>query len=334
MGSPIFVLSSGRSGSTLLQRVLNTYPDITIWGEHAGFLKETGDAFFRLLNDDGSRKFLFPKSGRTPEGVARNKRPGNWQAWMNCFSSEDVADFFRSHLESFFKPSFMGENHLWGFKEIRYGLGDRVIEFLSALYPDAIFVFLTRNGFDTLSSQMRSFSGMSRWQAFFPIRSIRVVCRNWRAQNQHFLDWHRSGKIRSFWFRYEDLLEDIKILEPLLTAVGKVIGPEQERVLHIKEGRGSAFRDDQALSRWKKLGFTQLCWAEMSLGRKNEALGYKSPPVVGLVRLFRRTCTKLIRLFSPRTNNGHPSEGGRGDLTAQGPYKAPGLGEKKEVSSC
>ena len=30
---PVVVLSSGRSGSTLLQKLLNTHPDLVIWGE-------------------------------------------------------------------------------------------------------------------------------------------------------------------------------------------------------------------------------------------------------------------------------------------------------------
>ena len=45
---PILLLGSGRCGSTLLQRVLNSSPEITVWGEHAGFLTSIAQSYFTL----------------------------------------------------------------------------------------------------------------------------------------------------------------------------------------------------------------------------------------------------------------------------------------------
>ena len=43
---PIFLLGSGRSGTTLLQKILNSADDVMIWGEHGGFLKPIARAYF------------------------------------------------------------------------------------------------------------------------------------------------------------------------------------------------------------------------------------------------------------------------------------------------
>ena len=37
---PIFLLGTGRCGSTLLQKILNSVENAMIYGEHGGFLKQ------------------------------------------------------------------------------------------------------------------------------------------------------------------------------------------------------------------------------------------------------------------------------------------------------
>lgn len=41
---PVFVLSAGRSGSTLLQKLLNSSQELVIWGEHMGILRHLARA--------------------------------------------------------------------------------------------------------------------------------------------------------------------------------------------------------------------------------------------------------------------------------------------------
>jgi hypothetical protein len=288
---PIFILGSGRSGSTLLQRILNSYPDITIWGEHGGFLKETAAAFFRILENRGNNQFVFSQNsanGIMPwELILERKKPQHWQAWLNLFAREQVLPVFRRHLESFFRHPSMPNDHHWGFKEIRYGNNDRVVEFLSCLYPDARFIFLVRNAFDTLASQERAFACRSSLGAAFPSRDFRDACRSWTGQTKALWTWHVSGKLSSFWVSYDDLSSNLACLEPLLTSLGKDAGPTQQGVLAMEEGRGSAFAS-KGKDRWKALGLLQLCWAELAMGNVNDALGYSAPRRVSWLAPLRR----------------------------------------------
>ncbi|NJO83266.1 MAG: formylglycine-generating enzyme family protein [Blastochloris sp.] len=49
---PVFIITTGRSGSTLLLRYLNCAEGLVVWGEHAGVLRELGMAYRRLIRDD------------------------------------------------------------------------------------------------------------------------------------------------------------------------------------------------------------------------------------------------------------------------------------------
>ena len=44
--TPIFVLGIWRSGTTLMQRILNSVDDVYIWGEQGFFLKHIAEAYF------------------------------------------------------------------------------------------------------------------------------------------------------------------------------------------------------------------------------------------------------------------------------------------------
>jgi hypothetical protein len=282
MKPPIFILSSGRSGSTLLQRILNTYEDINIWGEHGGFLKDTAAAFFRLLENKGNKEYVFPVTTGsrvlTREELHQKKDPNNWQAWINFFNLEDVHAFFRQHVESFFRHPILGHEQVWGFKEVRYGAGDRVIDFLSSLYPDAVFVFISRNGYDNVVSQLKAFTGMGRFRFHLALRKVYRTCKQWSEQNRFLLQWHRSGKIRSVWIRFEDLVSSLDAMKALLALLGKEIGHQQRAVLEMENGRGSAFENSTGVrGRWKSMNWLQLAIAAMKLGATNRALGYDNP---------------------------------------------------------
>jgi hypothetical protein len=263
-----------------------------IWGEHGGFLKETAAAFFKLLETKGNQEYVFPITTKsrlaTNEDLIAKKDPKNWQAWVNFFTPEDAYTSFRQHVESFFRhPAMEGDYH-WGFKEIRYGADDRVIEFLWKLYPEAVFVFISRNGFDNVVSQLKAFAGLGDKRMRLAFRKIYQCCKTWGAHNQSMLKWHMSGRLRSVWIRFEDLSQSIEATRPLVDLLGKVIGPQQRAVLEMESGRGSAFGENVDVGlRWQSMNWLQLLVAEMCLGRTNRALGYRSPQRVHWLSFLR-----------------------------------------------
>lgn len=288
MPTPLFILSSPRSGSTLLQRVLNTYDDVLICGEHGGFLKNMATAWFRLLDDKSIGGYVFPLNAKNPavsrDDLRKRTDPAQWQAWLNFFSREEARQHFRQLVESFFRHPMMGEEHVWGFKEVRYGgRADRTIEFLADLFPEAIFVFLSRSVYDNIASQIKAFRNFSRLKATLPMRGFRDMCHRWCDLNGSLLEWHNSGRLRSFWVRFEDLSEGLEGLGPLAEALGKSIGPDQRAVLDMEEGRGGVFGDATVHQRWKTISFPQLVAARLIAGELNDRLGHPSPPRAAII---------------------------------------------------
>jgi hypothetical protein len=280
---PVFVFSSGRSGSTLVQRILNSYEDVAIWGEHGGFLADVAAGYFKLLEHPSNKKFLFSGDVARPTGswhdVQSQKGSQNWQAWMNWFGASDIDDRFRTLVRSLFTPPGAPTDLIWGFKEIRYGLGDRVIEFLSRLYPDAQFVFLVRNGLNTVSSQLTTFHPAGtrgrrlRQLGLLPVAVRRS--RQWRTQNEHLWHWHQSGRLRSHWVRFEDLIAGQPQLDGVLSAIGKEFGAVQRAVVLAEEGRGESQHVAAGVNeRWRDGTALSTACIQFVIRSLNAELGY------------------------------------------------------------
>jgi len=145
---PIIVLSTGRAGSTLLQKLMNTNQDTLIWGEHAGILTPLMNATKAV-----SRSEWIPEQVPRGEWLLQKDRPLNeerWTAWDGSFSREG----FHKHMKQFIDDLFskdVPDNVRWGFKEIRYSSLD-VMDFMIKIYPQAQFIFLLRNPIDSCIS--------------------------------------------------------------------------------------------------------------------------------------------------------------------------------------
>ncbi len=275
---PIFIFGSPRSGTTLLQRLLNSYKDVLIWGEHAGFLYDLSSGFYKVWKQ---RKIWMEKVSWERKLTYEYKNR-SLQAWMNSFDKEAWMQEHRHFLEGLFCPKGLIGRNFWGIKEVNYmtGPGDNVIRFLHQLFPTAIFIFVARNAFNVLASVKRKVPTISSSLV------VKIICERWKCQNQSFLKWHQSRKIRSFWISYEDLIKGDGELVRLLKVMGKVFGEEQRTVLGAKLGRGTSFPSDSYDERWKTLPPAWLATAYKSLGRVNREMGFRNPFVFS--RLFHK----------------------------------------------
>jgi len=293
----IFIIGSGRSGTTLVQRLFNSFPNTMVWGEHAGFLKEISEAYFTLTQDPKLKEHSYSQKppDASDEVIDFYKRPERWQAWNNWFQPEDINGIFRQYLESIFSPSSLGESVIWGFKEIRYGRNDRVIEFLAELYPEAEFVFVARNGLNTLESQLTTFrQGESKYLTIKRILQLPTAIKMsiiWSKQNRHFMKLLDSNKENFHLVHFEKLTVDIHILAPILNKLGLELGETQFKIIKMKEGRGSGLDEGLVDQRWKRLGLIPSFIAEVLLGATNEQLGYSVPKHLIIARSISKIVT-------------------------------------------
>ena len=141
----VFVIAYGRSGSTLLQGLLNSLPGYCIRGENGGALQAVFQAHNRL-------KLARRQFGRKPTDPTF--------AWYGAdrvsprrFASTCVDAFFDSCL------NVPEGARCCGFKEIRHTPKEmddrqftRYLDFLRRYFPGAAFIFNVRNAEDTASS--------------------------------------------------------------------------------------------------------------------------------------------------------------------------------------
>ena len=153
---PVLLVGSGRCGSTLLQAVLNTNPELLIWGEHNGFLQANCRRILRCRASAISRQAgTLGRSGSRSRNcaIAVAGPPGTISA-----GEEEFRERFRAFIRSLFADP-TGRATRWGFKEIRYArtADDRTLQLMFDCFPEIRLIVLIREPEPTI------LSALSRW---------------------------------------------------------------------------------------------------------------------------------------------------------------------------
>ncbi|MEO7261305.1 MAG: sulfotransferase [Jatrophihabitantaceae bacterium] len=195
MSAPLLILAAGqRCGSTLIQRLLSSHPEVLIWGEHAGQLRQILAVSQRLHEWTAEHGQL---------GRLGYERAGH-QSFMANLTPEAVHidEAVRAFTETLFaRPTEAMGRPVWGFKEVRYGLAEAIA--VRALFPDCRVVHIVRDPRDVL----RSLDVWERAGSGWPRSDTEVVVRDWTRVAGSF--WSASDVPP--WVlrvRYEDLISD------------------------------------------------------------------------------------------------------------------------------
>lgn len=150
----VFLITQGRSGSTLLLRLINTIEGYNICGENLGAIGELYGFYKAILetkikapkNEDSSLKSYSELLAEPP----RSKKYSGFE-WYNVFQVEKIQSQLRELIFEMFNPN--SEFEVWGFKEIRFGGKNKQykynrfqeeLDFIKFLFPQAKFIFNTR----------------------------------------------------------------------------------------------------------------------------------------------------------------------------------------------
>lgn len=194
--SPIFIFAIGwRSGSTLLQRIIMTNPDVLIWGEPYGSL-DIIRTFIRFILPIGGnwppeRYFLYNSVDLMATKWIANLYP----------EPKDLIEGIRKFLlELFATPVYRLGYKRWGVKEVRLGAPEAF--FLKWLFPRAKFLVMIRNPVN----QYSSFKGWEPWVEWQSLKVDNVVsfARYW---NYLAMSWlHLPDGFPFMMVKYEDLV--------------------------------------------------------------------------------------------------------------------------------
>jgi hypothetical protein len=134
--------AGGRTGSTLVQRLLISTGEIMVWGEHGGLLL---DAMQRLVY--GMRDWI-EREKHWQDFLERRAKA--WAPNINPPREAFVAAARTALLRALAEPAAELGYARWGFKEVRYN--GAAIALLRTLFPDAVFVVLLRHPVAMLES--------------------------------------------------------------------------------------------------------------------------------------------------------------------------------------
>jgi hypothetical protein len=179
--APVFIFSSGqRTGSTLLQALINTHRDIHLMGEHSG-------AFAGLIEQQRLVKSY--EDGQP-------SRPGR------LLVAPRMQEAARAYLRTLYVPLAQARgSRRWGFKEVRYDA--EMAGYLCDLFPSARIIWLTRNPVDVLISMKRREDAAEPWNRTW----TRGALGHWEGINRSFLGLAQPMPQVKL-VRYEDLMDD------------------------------------------------------------------------------------------------------------------------------
>ncbi len=135
----IFVVTYGRSGSTLLQNMLNALPGHILRGENANLLAPLVRAWHDLRTSEQGAKM---RRARAPSGPHQP-----WYGYEAIDPEQLGRDLAKVFLRDVLRPE--ADTRVIGFKEIRWhsepDLFAPTLEFLHRYMPAAHFIFNTRD---------------------------------------------------------------------------------------------------------------------------------------------------------------------------------------------
>lgn len=265
---PIFVVGSGRSGTSVLLQALGQHPSIVAAPGEAPLLTYLS-ACVRPF-EFGSEKEFFLTSTQSPtnylyEGLRKLSLEG-------CFGP--YFGLSRIAKARFGKNAKWRPTH-WAAKTFPAEQG---YESLRVLFPDARFVFIVRNGIEVVHS-MTKFHGFSD-------RQFEEQCRAWVKSYESFR--YLIGKSDAIFVRHENFVSDgaqvirqllrfLKLAEnakPIDFINGTVVHPLNEKTKQGTDAKQQLANRANAYEQWsdeQRSSFHRICGTTM------QELGYPVP---------------------------------------------------------
>jgi len=237
--SPVVVVSASRSGSTLLQRVLNTHTKLTIWGEHFGLLSPLMRSLRLAQRDEANLARGFKRHTNIltsdPAALADEANPH-----LNPFDAAGYQDFLATSIVELFAGG-LPDDVRWGFKEIRYSKPDLVQ--MERLFPELRVIVLARRPADQISSMLRA-----PWRPYHDSNDpgqrakmeakVARMASNWHTQYASLHEYALTSPGRVLRVGYGDLSTDRMDVDALFGHLGIEPPPRAavEQVLAKKVG--------------------------------------------------------------------------------------------------
>ena len=139
MDKVILICATGRSGSTTMQRIINTIPNTNICGENYGALNSLLEFYHRIKYTTANYVPGHLNPASYDDIISKNVKP----AWYNSYDFQKTVTMIKILITSLFKKS--DTTNIWGFKDIRYDKGDiKYVKIFKELFPQTKVIIQIR----------------------------------------------------------------------------------------------------------------------------------------------------------------------------------------------
>ncbi len=237
---PVFVASMGRSGSTLLQRVLNVHPQLTVWGEHGAFLKGILSSFMVTTTDSAVTTNLADGFENRASVIGPLSEVEAFKPWVSPFTTDDVSTGLRDFVIELFTRD-LTEEIRWGFKEIRYT--EVELERLLNMFAKGHLIVLARDVPGYAASRFFAFGNsefdlVSEQGREKASKRVATMANGWVTRYQGLLGLADTFGDRMSFVAYSDLVSGSQRPAELFAELGETAPPSEaiEAVLGAKSG--------------------------------------------------------------------------------------------------
>lgn len=206
--SSVIVVTYGRTGSTLLQGLLNTINGVAVLGEN-------DNAFYHL--------YMYQKTIKEASLRHNGEAPNGPFYGCSMPRHELTAEAIRNVINAYFySAKTITGAHCIGFKEVKYyQIGSNLIEYLDFLdqnFPNPLFIFLSRAHHEIVQSGW--WSDMCPQEVLEQVSAVETTARNFAQQrkNTYFID-------------YNDVVKENKNLRNLFHKIGATYNAQRARVI-------------------------------------------------------------------------------------------------------
>lgn len=194
----LFVVTYGRSGSTLLQGILNSIPGYLIRGENGGALHGLHQYHQTMT------------TRRAKHGGGATHTPENAWYGIEGFTQQASIAYLRAvAVNTYLRPN--PDTRVSGFKEIRWWYRDwsQYLDFLDALFPNARYVINTRDHASVIKSKW--------WAEKEPEQALAQL----RSHEERLSEIETTLGDRAFRIHYDDYVNDHPALGGLFEWLGE-----------------------------------------------------------------------------------------------------------------
>lgn len=210
-----------RSGSTLLQRILNARKKTLIWGENGGCLTN----FYQIYTNT---IYYSNYSRKEREDYFNNgENPNNWIACMTPPPDEvekAMIKTVKTFHNSLYRENYEYMHDLFGYKEVRYGIQE--LNLLRKCYPNCIIILLIRNPVNV----WKSLSNRGRTETY---GSLEKFTKLWSNRVNSYLKLSQQDN-KMHLIRYEDIVGKSSDVMDLIAQIGRLNKKEIDDVLSVK----------------------------------------------------------------------------------------------------